>query len=223
MSKFLLKNKEKETFENFSQKFYDNLRLYHQSYKEEQFDDLLLELYNKENDVYGEWCKLFTKIPYFFVRNNVTLATCSVANENRNAIVIGYEMYKKQQSIISRSLPIKATVTTVNESKEKVLLELNKTLLLMKVENEENIVLKAQKEFSRCFSEYENDPYLNELYTNIYENFEQKILLRVESEINRVAGISKGIVSQDHMSALVADIEHRRKSHRKAKFFKQTF
>ena len=70
VSKFLVKDKNGIELEEYTNKFYRSLRLFGQKYEEEQFDDLLTELYMKDENLYKEWFKILQKIPYFFVKNN---------------------------------------------------------------------------------------------------------------------------------------------------------
>ena len=222
MSKFIVKNKEDFTFEEYKAKFYRTLRMYNQKYDEEQFEDLLTELYMKEPEVYDEWVSLLRKIPYFFIRNNTVLTTALISSNNTELMVTAYEMDKKKKSILARTLPMRATSTTVNENKEKLLLEYKKLSLLIVSENDDNIVRKAKEEFAKCYGEYANDPYLSDYYNDILNNFEAELTNCIDKEINKVIGIGNKLTNSNHISTVVDDIQHAKRNHKKAVFFKST-
>ena len=223
MSKFVAKNKDDYTIDEYKNKFYRNLRMYSQKYEEEQFEDLLTELYMKEPEIYKEWYKILYKVPYYFIRNNTVLSTALISSNNMELMVAAYDMDKKRKSILARTLPMRATSTTVNENKEKLLLELKKLSLLMVSEDEDNILRKAEEEFARCYGEYANDPYLGDYYNDILDNFEDDLIKCINQEINKVIGINNKLANANHLSVLTEDLVLTKRNHRTSKFFKQTF
>lgn len=223
MSKFIEKNKENVHLEDYIQGFYRKLRLFGQKYDNQQFEDLLTELYMKETEIYNEWINIFNKVPYYFIRSNTVLSTNLVSSDNPNLLLAAYEMEKKKRSIISRIIPVRVTVTSVKESKEKLLLQLQKLSLLMYSEEEDNILRKAQEQFAEEFSEYDNDPYLSDFYNNIIDGFEKELLTRINNEIKKIDGVNEKIAGDEHSGTIVNDIYFHQKCHTKNKFFKQTF
>ena len=223
LNKFLEKNKDEMTFEDFKTKFYRNLRMFNQTYEEEQFDDLLLELYTKESDIYKNWYKILSKVDYSFLKSNTVLSTCLVSRECPDLITAAFDMEKKRKSILSRTVPTKATVSTVNQSKDKLLLEYKKLLLLIYSENEDNILRKAQEEFARCYSEYNDDLYLSDYYNSIIDNFEEELKKYINTQITKISRL-EGLLTEDkHTEAVVTNIRTNQKAHKAKAFFKQTF
>jgi len=223
VNKFLVKDKSDIELEEYTKNFYKKVRMAGLRYNEEQFDDFLTELYMKEPDVYKEWHAALRKIPYYFIRQNTVLAANLVSSNNVGLLVTAYDMEKKKNSILSRTLPMKATSTTVNENKEKLLLELERLSLLMVSELEDNILRKAQEEFARCYGQYNDDPYLSDYYNGIIDNFETDMINKINEEYNKIEGIRSKISANDHLGTLVDNISHRNKNHPTSKFFKQTF
>ena len=194
MNNFLIKNKEGLTQEDFNEIFYRSLRMNHEKYEQEQFDDLLLELNMKEPEVYTEWRLTFNKVPYFFVRRYTNLITNLVSNNDHERVLIASEMYKKKMALISRSIPEKVTPSTVKGSKKSLYLKLNKALLLMESELEDNILRKAQESFAEIYSKYEDDIYLGDLYNEIIDGFEDEMRNALNAEINKIEGISYRLI-----------------------------
>ena len=223
LSKFLEKNKDSMSLEEYIGKFYRNLRMHGQHYEEEQYDDLLTELYMKEPEVYIEWQKVFTKVPYFFVRSNTVLSTYLVSSNCSELMTVAYDMEKKRKSIISRIFPMKASITTVNSYKEKLIKELENLKLLLISEEEDNILRKSQEEFARCYGEYNDDPYLNDYYNSIIDNFEYDIRTNIESEIAKANNLDYKLKDINHKGHVVDNIIQNSRNHKSSKFFKQTF
>lgn len=223
MSQFLVKDKEEMNYEDFNARFIRNLQLYGQKYDEDACYDLLVELYEKEPEVYSEWFKTFKKVAYAFIKNNIVLATYLINTNNPELLITAFEMEKKKKSLISRSLPMKSTISTVSENKEKLRLELKKTALLMVSENEDNILRKAEEEFAKYYGEYEDNPYLGDFYTDTLNGIEVEMASVIEREIAKIDGISDYLTLTDQLTSLIEGIQHRKKTKNETVFFKQTF
>lgn len=221
ISKFLVKDKEKMNFDEFSNKFYRNITLYNKAYKEGQFDEFLSKLYMKSSSVYEDWYKALNKIAFSFVRKNLELITVLVKSNNIDAVITAYDMQKKKGSLISRSISRKTTASSVIESKIQLLTELNMQLALIESEEEENIVRKAQAEFYLCYGEYENDKYLGTIYNEMIASFKDEIRNAIITEINKIDGISADIRDKMAITMSCDDIYHNRRTHRTPNIFKQ--
>lgn len=222
MNVFLTKNKEDFTAEEFVKKFIRNLTIYNRGY-EEKLEDMLLALYQMPKDLYLKWYKSFTKIPYVFVKTNSELCTDIVLDNKLDLLPVAYDMFKKEKSIVSRIIGTKATKTTVHESKEKILFELEKALLSMKSENEDNVLEKAKKDFTDTFKPYANNKYVKDYYDSIIDGFENEIITAINYEFNRVEAIDYRLAVAAHAEVRKMDISFNAKNHTKGMAFKRTF
>ena len=205
-NKFLSKDKKGMDLDTFISQFYRQLRLNRQKYEDEQFDDFLTELYMKDSSVYEDWYKAFSKISYAFTRKNTVLMTNLVSANNIEYALLAFNMDKKKKSLVARCIPRRATVSTVGESKNKLFTELNMQLALMESEDEDNILRKAQEEFYLCYSEYENNRYLGDLYNNILDTLEEEMRNALISEINKISTISAKLTDSANI-ALIRDTQ----------------
>ena len=105
VKRLLVDDNKRVTLDYFKYKFYKNIEFNHQLFEEEQFDDLLMELYAKESEVYQEWYKLFGNIAYSFIKKYPVLTTCLVSNNNVSDLVTAYEMDKYRKALVKRSIP----------------------------------------------------------------------------------------------------------------------
>ena len=193
LHKCLVTNKDDYSFDEFNDKFYRKLRMDRLKYEQDQYYIILRNLYNMDTESYMSWFNKFKDIPYSFVKNNTELVEKLVEDNKVDLMKIAYEMNKKKNALISRTIPTKATVTTVNESSQVLLFTFKELLKEISENKENNSVTKAQQEFERVYSEYKNDIYLRDLYVKILADFEQEILSRINSEINKVNSYSKVI------------------------------
>lgn len=202
-SKFLLKDKKGMDLNSFKEKFYRSVKLNNQRFEEEQFDDLLAELFIKEPEVYAEWYKVFLKIPYVFLAKNTVLMTNLVSLNNPEYVIIAYEMEKKRKSLISRCIPAKANTSTVAEAKKLLYTKLAMQLVLLESDSKDSILSKVKDEFYLSFGKYENDRFLGDVYNNILNNFENDISKALITEIDKINRISAKLVNTDNIGFIV--------------------
>lgn len=220
-NKFLVKDKRKMDFDEFSDRFYRSLRLNNQKYEEEQFEDFLTELYMKTPEVYNEWHKLFFRIPYSFTMNNIVLMTNLVSNDNFEYATIAYEMFKKKKSLIVRCLPVRVNASTVSESKSDLFAELTMQLILTKGGYEDSLLKSIKDEFSLAYGEYEDNQYLGDLFNSIMDSFESEISNAITKEINKINHISSKLIDRDNIGLLVETQESVRKDKHTVKAYKK--
>ena len=221
VSKFLVKDKKGMDLDEFSQRFYRSLKLNQQIFDENQYDEFLKELYMKEPDVYNDWYKTFGKITYKFARKNVDLLTDFVAMDNMELALVAFEMDKTKRQLVSRCIPRKATTSSVNESKEELIVSLNTQLSLLDSDTEDNILKVTQDKFELCYGEYKDNIYLRNLYNEIMDSFEKEIRKSIINEINKIDGLSNRIIETLGLTIFNDDMQNIKRNRRTPKVYKR--
>ena len=200
---FLEKDKSNLSLEEFQNRFYRQLNLNNRMFESKQFDDMLVALYQKDDENYKKWYLLLRKIEYPFVRKNTRLYTDLIVDNQLEYGKLAYDMKKIHDSIISRITPKKATLTSVYEEKVELIKSLNLLLDLLECNTEDNIVNSAKNQFSHIYGNYENDKYLGSLYKSIMGNFEYDIKKAILDQINKASKIQESIIDQQNASIIL--------------------
>lgn len=218
LKNILVKNKEKLSYEEFSNKFYRTLKINGRKYVEGEYDNLLKVLYGCEDSLYHEYLNKLGRIQFLFIKENNKLMTNLIMNDDIDLVITAYDMYKKANSIVVTSVPMKSNKITVSQSKKELLIEL-KTLL--KSINEENgIVNQAKAKFESLYGNY-SDSYLSNYYDTIMEQFETKLESFLTGELNKIGTISNDLVKCSVVNASFESQEQIQKSHRTPRIFQQ--
>ena len=217
--------REKEIFteEEFIGKFYRNIKLNSVPNKGKCFDELLKILYKKEEKEYSKYRNVFRRIPLTFIKNNLDLIKKLLQVDNYELIKDAYEMEKKRKSLISGCIPMRATPTTVNESKEKLYVSLNMNLALLDSELEDNLLSKTKDKFYLTWGKYEDNMYLGDLYNEIMDSFENNIREALIREINKIEGINKELLIKQNQITVYDDAKLNRMSSRLPKTYKSIY
>ena len=190
MKQLFDKNSKEVGFEEFKNEFYRKLRVYSIGFVNGAFDSFLKVLYESDENTYNEFLESTKNIPYGFIKNNMDLVINLIKNKRVQDIEVACQMLEYQTTLISRNVH-SIHVTSVLNEKKKMLLNIEKCLLLMKSENEDNILRKAQRDFYDRFKDCETNPYLSDLYNKILDEFEDKMINAFEMNRNRIEGISE--------------------------------
>ena len=182
---FLEKDRTDLSLGEYMNRFYTRLNQYGLVYDSNVFDTFLTNLYFYDEKEYKTWMREFHKIVYSFVRSNIDLMNTIVSNKDLDDLKLSFDMYKKAQSIICRSLPTKANYTNVTERKDEILSQFNNMLNDIKANKEDGPVAKAQAEFERCYSFTLENPVLKDYYIKIYSTFGEELAYSVEQEIKK--------------------------------------
>ena len=220
IAKFLVKNKDDMDFEKFSGRFYRNIELNNSTYQKGQYDDFLSGLYTMNQETYNEWFNALKKVTHFYARSNLDMITKFVNNNDLDAMLIAYDMFKKKCSIISRYIP-KTTTTSIKENKMELYASLNMQLILIESEDENSILKKVQDEFYLYFGKYENDPRLTDIYNKTFSSLKEELINAISKEINKIGAVSENIVNRMSDSLSYDDMYHVKKLHRTPKVYQE--
>lgn len=223
MSQFLMNTNEGVSYEEFSKSFYRSLRLFGQVYTESQYDKFVKALFALDEIDYKSFYKIFMKLGYPFFKTNSELITSLVAANESRLLQISYDMFKKKESIVSRALSIRATVTSVNEKKEELLMSLKNILLSIQNNEDGNILKQAQEEFVKFYGDYADDKLLGDFYKFLFDRIELQLLSEIEKEMVKFDAIKDKLIDREYFTMSFEHREYSEKNHRKTVFFKQTF
>ena len=188
VKQFLLDDKNGIMPDYFKYKFYKNLKAICLGYKEGKFDAFLDELYMKNTSEYFKWYKSFAKVSYSFLQKYPNILTEIVKNNSIEDMLIANDMYKYSMQLVSKCVPMWATVTTVTKTKKELIAAIYLQFELLESELEDNILRKTQEEFYKRYGEY-NNSNLSELYNAILDNFEddiRNVLLKQLEKFNMI-------------------------------------
>ena len=174
MNIIMLNDKEGIFYDYFSYNFYKQLKRRNIPYNEGQFDEFLNEMFNKNKADYKECYKVLSNIPYGFFKRNLDLITTLVRDNKSAYIKEIFDMYRYKKKLILETIP-DVNHSSVVESKKELLLKLEKSLLLMKSENEDNILRQIEEKFYKKYGMYNGDPYLSDLYNEILDDIESDL------------------------------------------------
>ena len=224
MGRCLNKTNENLNLEDFKYSFYHKLKLYGKQYNENQYDEFLEALYQKNIVEYKKCYANLYRISFKYVRENNDLLINLINSNNIDLIQVAYDMYKKMGSIILRLLPARATKETVKKSDKKLLCDLGNLLLSIKDE-EANVVANAQLEFAKFYGEYSDNEYLGEYYKSIIASFEEELINTIDEEVTKVPAIKKRLQDKDSDNASFTDKEMVEKNKKKyiPNIYRQTF
>lgn len=99
---FLMIDKEGKSYEEFYSYFVKKVKYKGHIFQEEIFDDMLIALYNMDNDLYKNWFNSFGATEYGFVRKNLDYINKIIISNNYNDFDKLYEIFCRKNSIISR-------------------------------------------------------------------------------------------------------------------------
>ena len=172
----------------FIHKFYVKVNYYKLESEENEFDNILTCLYNLDDKEYKKWLKELRKMPYAFVRENLSLMETITKNNDFENLVTAFDMYKKTLSLAARALPVKANYNDVTENKEMLLKELKRTLLSIRDNKPNNPVENAQEEFERFYKDISENEVLGSFYNKLYNGLDDILINRIKEEIKKVNG-----------------------------------
>lgn len=186
MRKFISKNKENVSYEDFRHKFYFNLRLDGINYEEGQYDEILKKLYSKNKDEYAEWYNAFSHIKYGFVKENKELIITLIDSGNISDLLIAWQMVGMQKSLVYQNIPLIDYEDIKIMSSKKVLLKLEKELLLVQNKKGSSTLEKIKTEFKEKYYSCAYNPYLAELYNEILNAFDEELIDALNKKIKKV-------------------------------------
>ncbi len=223
LKEYLLKDKRSvSNIDDFIASFYNKLKKAGKECKPEKFDDFLTELYIKDDQIYGEWLKIFSTIPYSFVSKNVVLVTYLVCVEQQEAVKTIYVMQQRKNSILSKYGTVLFEKSTVAKKRKELLKTLEDRLKSMNTNTENDILRKAQNEFANQFEQYSDDPYIGSFYNEMLNDFEKELISKINSTINLIINYSNEFAVKECDNASFEDAFAFKKSKRCIHLFKQT-
>lgn len=194
-NRFVERKKDTLNVDEYLNSFYKKVTYYDCSCVEKSFDKMLIDLFSYDSDEYILWHDAFRSMSYSFVLDNLELFELLVENHKLESALEANIMYKKMNSIVTRSIPYRSDYSSVASGKKELLINLNNILSDIKSDNAGNIVENSQEQFSQLFNEefLNSYPELIDLYNKLYFNIKSKTISSINTLINKANLMSDSI------------------------------
>ena len=190
-------NREGMSLEEFKEYFYRKLRLNTLAFNKGEFDELLESLYSKDDSSYKEYIEAMKMMYYGFVRRNATLINKYINNYSASELELAHKMISYQDHVVERNM-VGICISQAKNYKKNVLTSTKQILQDIKSGNENSIVRKAQEDFKQRFVDSLTNDDLVNLFNSLYNQIEEKIMIKLNDQLNSVDGVVKAYYSQQH-------------------------